>query len=137
MNSQALSNKALNKMKKRLLKNLGFLQVHKLQVAPGSYTTLVSAHHRAVQELNNIELLSQSQESHQTAKMGSDKNTVVYDKHGAATVVTESSLNKHKEGWEAQFEVPLHNPPCYMPPPTNVYSIDKARSAKTIRMAHR
>lgn len=119
-------------MKRRLIKNLGFLQVNKLLIAGESFNRLNQTHHAAIRELDNMILLQRVSDTPLTTK---PRREIVYDKDGQAREVS-GEKSRLKQGWEKQFETKLHNPPCYILPPSNMYSISRVKRSTMMPEPH-
>ena len=136
--SSNLSPEKIDKYRSRLLANMGELELDRVRIRPAEYNQLMNYHNYLLNILDNMKNLrlaeltnpyNQSMYSvvDPTRPAGSQgplhEMKVIYRPDGR-TVIEDKLSNqlKPKEGWEAQFDEGVINPPAGMIPPSKVWA---------------
>ena len=140
--NQSLTLNGIDGLRNNILANLRTIELNKHLIASHDRVKLQNHHNYILSTLDNMVNIKQvemadpynnwSAEIKDSACLdpGANNKRVVYNKDGSTRVVNTRALNATGEEWEVQFdETQLLNPPCYMMPPQNLYSIPRIQKA--------
>lgn len=130
----------IDQMRKRLFDNISDLNANKYRLMPDEYHQLLNYHHYALTILDNRKIIQQAEMSNpynrnfkvvnqpqsriETVNPYEDSMTVVYQRDGRAKIVDPKNPdNKFKGEWTQQFDLNVYNPPCFLPPSSNVWKL--------------
>ena len=139
-NSQTMGLREIDELRNNIIANLRAIELSKHVIRSHDRVKLVNHHNFILETLDNMINIKRVEMSDpynswaadptDTARLNATTKTIVYNRDGSTRIVECSQLRNRGEEWETQFdETQLLNPPCYMMPPQNLYSIPKISHA--------
>jgi len=137
-NITSLSLDEINAMRQRVIDNLADLNLKKHKMKPNDFTTLMNYHKYVLNTMNNMVNVKTVEmnnaygkrvgSNYQTGQYQQNNMKVVTNYDGTTTVVDVSQLKESNEEWAAPFsQTMLVNPPSFIYPPQNVYTVPVKR----------
>lgn len=142
--NSSLSIADIDRLRKRLIDNIGDLNYMKAKFNSNDFTQLMNYHLFCLTIFDNMLNTRKVMESDIYAPTQSPftddvcidnpvrgRKTIVYNQDGSTRVVGENDLCRKNEEWEQQFSPTLlQNPPTYSFPPTNVWNIKQVQNMR-------
>ena len=137
-NITSLTIEEINVMRQRVIDNLADLNLKKHKMKPNDFTTLMNYHKYVLNTMNNMVNVKTVEmnnaygkrvgSNYQKGQYEQNNKRVVTNYDGTTSVVDVSQLKESTEEWAAPFsQTLLVNPPSFIYPPQNVYTVPAKR----------